>query len=99
MTEGTDSRRHVLVRLWKDPLFRRILVVAAVVAGLYLALAMARVFGFVDPTLWDVLEEPLSNGAQNTVLFSVTVIALGNGIGFLAGWARVSRHLIGRAHV
>lgn len=78
----------------RDSLVRRIILVAAILAGLYVALNLARIFGLIDPVLWGLLEEPLSDGASNTVIFSVSVIVLGNGIGFLAGWARVSPHPI-----
>jgi polar amino acid transport system permease protein len=70
----------------------RVLLVVGVVAGLYLVLGVARLTRLIDPVLWTLLQNPLSIGIQNTILFSVSVIALGTGIGFLAGWARVSGH-------
>lgn len=78
-----------VVRHW---LFRRGLLLAAVLVGIYIGLEVARATGAINPDLWDVLQHPLRQGASNTLLFSVTIIPLGALIGFAVGWARFSRH-------
>ena len=72
----------------------RILLVAGVVAGLYLVLGVARLAGAIPGEVWDLLQAPLSDGAQNTITFTAIVIPIGALSGFLLGWARVSRHPI-----
>src|SRR3972149_3223006 len=54
----------------------------------------ARGLGYIDPRLWNLLELPISEGAVNTLRFSVTIIPIGAVIGFFMGWARVTRHPI-----
>jgi len=82
-------------RVWRvldHPVTARVLIVVYVVAGIYLALGLGRLVGLIDPDLWILLSRLLSEGAGNTFLFSVTIIPIGTGIGFLLGWGRVSRH-------
>lgn len=62
------------------------------VAGVFASLGLSRFIGLIDARLWTLLERPLSEGALNTLTFSVTVIPLGAIFGFFLGWARVSRH-------
>ncbi len=84
-------------RLWRvlnHPLTTRILIVAYVVIGIYLALGIAKGVGIIDPFLWSKLSLLLSQGAGTTFLLSVTIIPIGLAIGFLFGWARVSGHPI-----
>ena len=70
------------------------LLAAYVIAGLVLALALARIFGIIDPRLWRLLAPLLQEGAKNTAVFSAAIIPLGAILGFLLGWARFSRHPI-----
>src|SRR5437867_1174847 len=86
--------RFSVKALLRSPLVRRVLLVVAVVAGLFLALQLGRVWGIIDPRLWDLLSPILASGAWNTFLFSATIIPIGAAIGFFAGWARVSKHPI-----
>ncbi|TLZ51227.1 MAG: amino acid ABC transporter permease [Methanobacteriota archaeon] len=97
-TEGRPSTRRdwrtfgkALVRA---PLLRRIVLVAGVLGGLFLALTLSRVWGLIDTRLWNLLSPILASGATNTFLFSAAIIPVGAVIGFLVGWARVSRHPI-----
>ncbi len=70
------------------------MLVAGVVAGLYLVLGAARLTGVISAQLWDLLQAPLSDGAPNTITFTAIVIPIGVLSGFFLGWARVSRHPI-----
>ena len=88
---GRDWRRLGL-RILNSAFFARVLLVSGVVAGLYLVLGLARLTGVIDPVLWELLDDPLSEGSRNTIVLSISVILLGVGIGFLMGWGRVSRH-------
>ena len=76
------------------PLLNRILPLICVVAGILLAIALARLWGFIGDRLWILLQAPLGIGLGNTVVFSVSVIVIGTLIGFFFGWARVSGHPI-----
>lgn len=48
----------------------------------------------IPNNLWDLLQAPLSDGARNTLSFTVTVIPIGAVLGFFLGWSRVSKHPI-----
>ena len=83
---------HVGGAILAHPLFNQVLLVAYVVAGIFLVIALARLTGLIGDQLWLLLQAPLSIGAGNTIVFSVSVIVVGVFIGFCLGWARVSRH-------
>ena len=68
--------RFSVKALLRSPLVRRVLLVVAVVAGLFLALQLGRVWGIIDPRLWDLLSPILAYGAWNTFLFSATIIPI-----------------------
>jgi His/Glu/Gln/Arg/opine family amino acid ABC transporter permease subunit len=84
------------VRRWilAHPRLSRATFAVSVVVVLLTILAVARVTKALDPNLWQLLERPLVDGARNTIIFSLTIIPLGLGIGFSVGWARFSRHPI-----
>ncbi len=78
----------------ESPLADRVLFVTGVVAGLYLALGIARALRVIPPELWILLEAPLSEGAVTTIAITASVIPVGAIVGFFVGWARVTRHPI-----
>lgn len=89
---GPGRLVRIVSSIVRHRLFTRVAALVGVIAGVFLILWLARVWGFIDPLLWQFLQRPLSEGAWNTLLFSVTIIPLGVLIGFAIGWARFSRH-------
>ena len=86
--------RRTGTAILENPTFNRAVLVTGVVSGVFLALGLARGLGYIDPRLWNLLELPVSEGAANTLKFSLTIIPIGAVIGFIMGWARVTRHPI-----
>jgi len=75
----------------RNPLVRRAIFVASVVLFILLGLQVSLLIGWVNPALWGLLQAPLLEGAKNTFVFTAIIIPLGTGLGFLLGWARISR--------
>ena len=94
-SDGEEGwRRRVRRIILRDPLFSRAVFAAAVVLGLLFVLYLAQALGIIHPRLWSLLQDTLNEGAVNTFWFSIFIIPVGALIGFLLGWARISRHPI-----
>lgn len=100
MTMPADSRESKpdestrIRRLVRDPLFRRAVLAAVVVLGLLGGLFIIRSLGAIPDRIWQLLSRAMTEGGANTFRFSITIIPIGVVVGFLLGWARVSRHPI-----
>ncbi len=88
------TSRRPLPPILRSNLFKRIVVAGSVVGAILGGLWTAGTTGLIDPILWNLLQRAFSEGAINTLTFSIFVIPLGAILGFLIGWSRVSRHPI-----
>ncbi|HEV8594299.1 MAG TPA: amino acid ABC transporter permease [Thermoplasmata archaeon] len=88
-----DARRRARLRSAFGP-GSALRAVEAVVGGFALVLLMQAALGFnvFDGAFWSRFQRSLWQGFWGTLYYSAIILPLSLGVGFLAGWARISRY-------